>query len=298
MNVFSITSSILILFAVSPQLPPVDFHDRVVRMNDVAFATLDAHSSHRELLMDVAFPNESDDLLPVLVLVKGSNWNHETDDVTEEAMQLFAQGGYFVASIKYRSSDEATFPAAVYYCKAAIRFLRKSATDLRIDPDRIGILGISLAGGHLALLTGVSYGDQFLDGKINGKDISTEVACIASVSGTLRPQFAKSDVLERFLQWVLARRGDKIEPALPETYIDSGDPPIYLLCGELDPDAPINDAQSFCTILQKDSVPYELDIVDDAFRSLSFQPTDYLGVLGFLDAHLGGRCKEALELQL
>jgi acetyl esterase/lipase len=54
--------------------------------------------------------------------------------------------GYAVASIGYRLSGEAKFPAQIHDCKAAIRFLRANAKKYNIDPERIGVVGQSAAG--------------------------------------------------------------------------------------------------------------------------------------------------------
>jgi acetyl esterase/lipase len=63
--------------------------------------------------------------------------------------------GYAVASINYRLSSEAVFPAQLEDCKAAVRWLRAHADEFGIDPNRIGVRGAS-AGGNLAALVGVN----------------------------------------------------------------------------------------------------------------------------------------------
>jgi acetyl esterase/lipase len=67
----------------------------------------------------------------------------------------FLLEGYAVASINYRLSPEAVFPAQLEDCKAAIRWLRAHADNFGIDPNRIGAWGAS-AGGNLAALLGTT----------------------------------------------------------------------------------------------------------------------------------------------
>ncbi len=67
----------------------------------------------------------------------------------------FVGKGYAVASINYRLSQHAKFPAQIEDCKAAIRWLRANAKTYRLDPDRFGVWGAS-AGGHLVALLGTS----------------------------------------------------------------------------------------------------------------------------------------------
>ena len=67
----------------------------------------------------------------------------------------FVQNGYALASLDFRQSGEARFPAQVHDIKAAIRFLRAKARDYGYRVDRIAIAGSS-SGGHLAALVGVT----------------------------------------------------------------------------------------------------------------------------------------------
>ena len=82
---------------------------------------------------------------------------------TPTPFERVAQAGIAVASVDYRLSGEATFPAQLHDAKAAVRWLRANAAELAIDPDRIGVWGHS-AGGHLAALLGTSSGVPELDG--------------------------------------------------------------------------------------------------------------------------------------
>jgi acetyl esterase/lipase len=65
--------------------------------------------------------------------------------------------GYAVASIEYRLSGEALFPAAVQDVKQATAYLRAHAAELNVDPSFFAAWGRS-AGGHLAAMLGVTSG--------------------------------------------------------------------------------------------------------------------------------------------
>jgi len=110
------------------------------------------------LLMDLALPKADGlDRLPAVIFIHGGGWANGTKEVDRAADKLFllVEGGFVAASINYRLSGEAPFPAAIEDCKCAVRFLRTHAEEYRIDPERIGVWGTS-AGGHLAMLLGAS----------------------------------------------------------------------------------------------------------------------------------------------
>ena len=61
-------------------------------------------------------------------------------------LMRFAARGYVAASIEYRTSNEAQFPAQLTDVKAAVRYLRAHAEDYSIDPGRIFAMGESAGG--------------------------------------------------------------------------------------------------------------------------------------------------------
>ncbi|MFT4263579.1 MAG: alpha/beta hydrolase, partial [Nocardioides sp.] len=111
----------------------------------------------RPQAMDLYVP-DADGPVPVVVYVHGGAWlggSHlpAWDDMVDWATlwRRLNDAGIAVASISYRHSAEAPFPACLYDVKAAVRWLRTFGSRLGVDPDRIGLLGDS-AGGHLATL--------------------------------------------------------------------------------------------------------------------------------------------------
>lgn len=102
---------------------------------------------------------------PLVVWIHGGGWqsgSKELETGARTAVLRLVDRGYALASIDYRLSDDATFPAQIHDVKAAIRFLRANATKLRLDPDRVVLWGTS-AGGHLAALAGTSAGVSALE---------------------------------------------------------------------------------------------------------------------------------------
>ncbi|MDB6126954.1 MAG: nlhH 2 [Verrucomicrobia bacterium] len=90
---------------------------------------------------------------PMIVYLHGGGWTKGSKADGKRFAFRFAQRGYVVACIDYRLTSDATFPAQLEDCKAALRWLRSNAERFAIDRDRVGVVGIS-AGGHLAALLG------------------------------------------------------------------------------------------------------------------------------------------------
>jgi len=95
--------------------------------------------------------------LPIIVWVHGGGWDMG-DRHDRTAVPLTAYG-YAVASIDYRLSQQATFPAQIEDCKGAVRWLRANAKKYDLDPDHVGVWGAS-AGGHLVALLGTTGGEH------------------------------------------------------------------------------------------------------------------------------------------
>lgn len=94
---------------------------------------------------------------PVMIAIHGGGWQAASPDIYQYWGPYLARRGYHVFAIRYRLSrpNQPTFPQAVYDVRAAIQFARARAAELRIDPDKIGLMGDS-AGAHLAALTALA----------------------------------------------------------------------------------------------------------------------------------------------
>ncbi len=90
--------------------------------------------------------------------------------------------GYATASINYRLSNEAIFPAQIEDCKAAVRFLRANAKKYNLDPDHIGVWGAS-AGGHLVALLGTTGDVKELEGSGPNQGVSSRVQAVCDLFG-------------------------------------------------------------------------------------------------------------------
>ena len=201
-----------------------------------------------KLALDLYVPSQRSSNV-LLVYVHGGAWSRGSKD--DAKVHGLVDRGYALASVDYRLTTKAKFPANVHDIKAAIRFLRANQADLGIDADQIVILGSS-AGGHLAELVGVSNGVKALEGTV-GKNLdqSSDVQGIVSFYGasnletilrqsTPHGLSVRIPALELLLGDVPEKVPDMARLASPVAHVDKNDPPLLLIHGDQDPQMPVN----------------------------------------------------------
>ena len=142
------------------QPPPLTFADGVTATFDIPYATL---PGFRPLTLDLYTPRAQAVAAPMVVFVHGGSWNNGDSRTARafndfpRALAALAAQGYVVASINYRLSQEARFPAALQDVKSSIRWMRSHAANFNGDPTRLAVWGTS-SGGQLAAMAGVTCG--------------------------------------------------------------------------------------------------------------------------------------------
>jgi len=134
----------------------------------------------RALGLDLYSPSKPAGPLPVIIWLHGGGWSRGRKEGHSPAVTL-VDDGYAVASVDYRLTGIAPFPAQIEVCKAAVRWLRANASKYNLDPDRIGVWGFS-AGAHLAALLGTSGGVKELEGDGDNVSYSSRVQRLRMVS--------------------------------------------------------------------------------------------------------------------
>ena len=183
----------------------------------------------RELALDLYRPAGVDksEALPTVVLIHGGGWFQGSRESFQPLAMQLARQGYVTATISYRLSGEAVFPAALDDCQSAIAFLEESASDFGIDPDRIGVMGLS-AGGHLAALLAVV--DPAIRAAVPmGAQTDLQSERIAELSRA--PQ---NPHYRPFLGGTIDEVPEQYRAASPFAHLDASDPPFLFLSGELD----------------------------------------------------------------
>ena len=201
---------------------------------------------HPQQILDLHLPErESDRPIPLLIWIHGGAWlggNHSNPPM----LHLLGKG-FAVASIEYRFSQHAIWPAQSHDCKAAIRHLRANAKQFGLDADRFAVAGDS-AGGHLAAFMGTSGSVAALEGDLGNPGVSSHVQAVIDFYGptdlTLMAAQSDSDSIidhdaadspeSRLMGGPIQSRHELARTANPITTIDANDPPFLILHGDKD----------------------------------------------------------------
>ncbi len=260
------------------------FADDAVRTeHDVEFLGPD-----RQEKADLYLPAkiEAGQRCPAVVIIHGGGWVGGEKRAAREINigTNLAKNGYIGMSIEYvlakKEGTTPTWPQNLYDCKSAVRWLRKNAERLQVDPDHIGVIGGS-AGGHLAAMVALTGPE--LDPPGEG---STRVNCAVDLYGPVLwldqrdlPMFRKTR----------AEAPELYKQASPLMHVDKNDPPILILHGTADKTVSVDDSKALDAALTKAGVEHQLVIVEGAPHSFHLEPKQQdlrPLVLGFFDKHL------------
>jgi acetyl esterase/lipase len=211
----------------------------------------------RSLKLDLLLPKKASQTpLPLIVYIHGGGWNgHDKTEGYEPLGPLVASGNYAGATVEYRFTSVAPWPAQIHDCKAAIRWLRANAKKYNIDPDRIAVWGVS-AGGHLVSMLGTSGDRQELEGSNGTPGESSRVACVIDVCGpvdlpNMRPEEQKVyAMMDHLLGGPMAERMDAARSASAITYVSKNSAAFLIVHGNLDTQVPYSQSETFCAALK------------------------------------------------
>ena len=269
------------------QAAPVDPNVRIEK--DVDYLGSD-RKEKGDLYLPVKF--EEGKRLPAVLIIHGGGWSGGDKGAAREINigTNLVLNGYVGFSINYvlAKAGKPTWPENLYQCKTAVRWLRKNADRLHIDPDRIGVIGGS-AGGHLAAMVGVTGPDSKLDPAGPYGEFSCRVQAAVDLYGPADLMtWPPRDTLS-MLPAAKSENPGLYRLASPTTHADANDPPILILHGTADKTVPVEQSQVFADALKKAGTRHELMIIEDAPHSFHLQPKQRdlrPVVLGFFDRYL------------
>ena len=216
---------------------------------DLAYA--DVSSAQK---LDLYIPTSGGGPFPVVIMVHGGGFmfGDKADGAGLSGVDQLLAAGYAVASINYRLSGEAIYPAQINDAKAAVRFLRANAETYNLNPDKFGAWGAS-AGGNLVSLLGTTCGVAELEGDLGNAEQSscvqavvdwfgpidflkmqeqlTEAGCSASTDDASSPE---SKLIGAAIQTV----PEKVALTNPMNYITADDAPFFIQNGTADCNIP------------------------------------------------------------
>lgn len=233
--------------------------------------------------------------LPLVVWVHGGGWQNGSKNVCP-ALWLVPRG-YAVASINYRLSSHATYPAQIEDCKTAVRWLRANASAHGIDGERIGVWGAS-AGGHLVALLGVT-GDvkDFDKGENLGTSSAVQAVCdffgptdflqMNKFPSTIEHDSPTSPE-SKLIGGAIQENKEKVARANPLTFVSRGDAPFLILHGDKDPLVPIHQSELLEAALKQAGVAVTLLKLEGAGHGgQPFNaPEQQQRIAAFFDQHL------------
>jgi acetyl esterase/lipase len=228
--------------------PPPRVPDGVKAFRDLVYVE-GGHERHK---LDLYLPAASDGPVPLLIWIHGGGWMNGSKEGCPPLQGGYVARGFAVASLNYRLSGHAVFPAQIEDCKTAIRWLRAHAREYQLDPDRFGVWGSS-AGGHLAALLGTSGDVKEFDTGPHPDPSSrvqavcdyygpTDLAVMVATPGYESHASDSSPEARLFGGKVLENR-EKAARANPITHVSRYDPPFLIVHGDRDPTVPINQSQ-------------------------------------------------------
>ena len=253
--------------------------------------------------LDLYLPQQGTGPFPLVVWIHGGGWMSGDKAVkpTDTQMSLLSRN-IALASIEYRFSPEAVFPAQIYDVKAALRWLRAHARPYRLDPHRFAVWGAS-AGGHLAALAGTSAGVADLEDLTMGNaDYPSDVQVVVD-------WFGPTDLLRMNAQWPsfcrpydndapsscpsllvgapLRTVPERVKRANPLTYVSPRAPVILIAHGLADCQVPAAQSQILYAALSAAGVRATLNLVQGAGHGdVTFYLSQAPVTIDFLDEHL------------
>lgn len=233
--------------------------------------------------------------LPGIIVIHGGGFN-DGDKARGRELNIcenLTLQGYVCMSINYKlrkMKNQVTWPQSVYDAKAAVRYMRKEAKNLGVDPDKIGAIGSS-AGMNLSMMlatTGPADGFDVVKDEPY-QDISPKINCAVGFYGAVdlmnyhdMKMFAKT----REEAPELYKRGS------PIYYIDDKDPPMLLVHGTADKTVPLSQSETFLRISKEKGANCILEVIPDAPHTFDLQPKQRdlrPLVTAFFDQHLKGK---------
>ncbi|MCO8124490.1 alpha/beta hydrolase [Stieleria sp. TO1_6] len=280
---------LVLIFGLNQDLLAADAAEIQVQ-RDLVFAEVDG----QKLKLDLYLPTEHK-RPPLVVWIHGGGWRAGSKN--KASIKAIVPQGYALASISYRFTDKAIFPAQIFDCKAAIRWLRANADRYGYSADWIAVAGSS-AGGHLALLAGVSGDVGSLEGTVGGNlDQSSRVQAIIDyfgpsdfvLRGKTQPSRAYTDVSGSFAL-LGGQSGSKLDSkierdASPSHYVSADDPPLLIFHGQQDQVVLMDQSERIKQCYDDAGLPSQLVVLEAAGHGggVFFRGQPLKSLIEFLD---------------
>ena len=241
--------------------------------------------SGKPLKADIFLPPVEEKNRPAVLFIHGGGWIEGDRSQLRGYGILLARLGFVCMCNSYRLSNESIWPAQIQDVNCAIRYLRANATDLGLDPDRIGVSGNS-AGGHLSLMAAATNYDQIFEGEGGSNEVSSEIKAVCAIypPTTIR-QLEMLNPLENAFLMLMGKEAKKedYDKASPLNYVTEDYPPCMLIHGSTDSVVRLKDSTKFYEKLIEFNRPASLHIFSEEEHAFDGEP-DYGRAIADLQA--------------
>lgn len=261
-------------------------------------AVVYGHTGTTDLVLDLALPAPSAIPAPVVVCIHGGGWIGGSRTQFAGLAKRLAAKGFAAASIDYRLAPGAPMPAQIEDAKCAVRWLRAHADELKLDPRRFAALGES-AGGHLALMLGLTDAAAGLDGDGGNPGVDSRVQAVVSLAGPtdMAPEAwdaaGVKSVYHSDVPTVMAVLGGAQAATMaarcsPVHFVDKLDPPVLAFHGDADKVVPLAQAQHLADLLKEAGVEQRLVVMPGLGHGFSGQARGRMEAeaIAFISDHL------------
>lgn len=261
-----------------------------------AFAQVDAWFGHtrKDLKMDIIYPEDPERLYPCIVWICGGAWVTMDRSAHLAYLAGLARSGFVVASVEYRTSNEAVFPAQLVDIKSAIRYLRAHSDRFRINPEQFGVMGES-AGGHLTAMAALVNDPAYDTGEYQEYSSRVQAACPwypptdVSVFPYESPAAAAASPESLMLGRNVMLCKEEAMAACPVTYVSKDAPPFMILHGTDDHTVPFMQGEILHDKLEEAGCDVKLIAIEGADHADKqfFQKETWQRIAEFFHEKLG-----------
>ncbi len=257
-------------------------------------------NGYERQVLDLYLPAEPKLPKPLVIWIHGGGWQNGSKENCP-ALGLTSQG-FAVASINYRLSGQAPFPAQIQDCQAAVRWLRAHAAEYGLDPDKFGVWGSS-AGGHLVALVGTTGDVDGFESVGGHREVSHKVQAVCDWFGPTdflqmdrqaggKGRFGHNDANSpesKLIGGPITEHPDRVAKANPITYVSKADPPFLICHGDADNLVPLGQSELLEAALKQAQVPVTLYVVKGGGHGGWSDPKPRELVEAFFKEQLTGR---------
>lgn len=245
-----------------------------------------AYGDDPEQQLDVYEPRDAFDSSgprPVIIAVHGGAWQSGDKSWGEQVAEEFASEGYVVASVNYRLAPDHRWPAQIEDCQAAMDYVRSKAVEWRVDPDRVGAIGVS-AGGHLAAMLALRPNPH-----------GREAVCAVNANGEGDlTVFGSEPIMANEVQILEAVLGDQpfdsadLADLSPTRWVQNGSNPVWVVHSTGDGNVYFTQGQRFYNELVSHGVDTGFTVIDDDCHGKCWKEGEALrDTRAFFARHLG-----------